>query len=200
MRGGVLLLALVAVTATPAVAQWGVGFEISTTHYRGSSRATTDSGGPTTLRPGNATTFGVRLDRAIGRARLGLQASYAHVGLTAAAPDLTLTDNSAGQLFEGQLLVNFQVGGIGSSGAVKLELGPSLHLWKSEDETRSRAGAVAAAAYEWPVASRLSGAIRIEGILSKSWFDAGDLPSELERRVTWRYGVGLGLRYRLTGG
>jgi len=113
---------------------------------------------------------------------------------------LTLTDNSAGQLFEGQLLVNFQVGGIGSSGAVKLELGPSLHLWKSEDETRSRAGAVAAAAYEWPVARRLSGAIRIEGILSKSWFDAGDLPSELERRVTWRYGVGLGLRYRLIGG
>jgi len=79
-------------------------------------------------------------------------------------------------------------------------LGPSLHLWKSEDETRSRAGAVAAAAYEWPVARRLSGAIRIEGILSKSWFDAGDLPSELERRVTWRYGVGLGLRYRLIGG
>ena len=197
MRGGVLLLALVAVTATPAAAQWGVGFEISTTHYRGSSRAATDSGGPTTLRPANATSFGVRLDRAIGRARLGLQASYAHVGLTAAAPDLTLTDNSAGQLFEGQLLVNFRVGGIGSSGAVKLELGPSLHLWKSEDETRSRAGAVAAAAYEWPVASRLSGAIRIEGMLSKSWFDAGDLPSELERRVTWRYGVGLGLRYHL---
>ena len=199
MRGGVLLLALVAVTSTPAAAQWGVGFEISTTHFRGSSRATTDSSGPTTLRPANATTFGVRLDRMIGggRVRLGLQASYAHVGLTAAAPDLTLTDNSVGQLFEAQLLVNFQVGGIGSSGAVKLELGPSLHLWKSDSETRSRAGAVAAAAYEWPVARRFSGAIRIEGILSKSWFDLGDLPSELERRVTWRYGVGLGLRYRL---
>jgi len=200
MRGGVLLLALVAVTATPAAAQWGVGFEISTTQYRGSSRVATDSSGPTTLRPANATTFGLRLDRVIGRARLGLQASYAHVGLTAAAPDLTLTDNSAGQLFEGQLLVNFQVGGIGSSGAVKLELGPSLHLWKSDSETRSRAGAVAAAAYEWPVARRLSGAIRIEGILSKSWFDAGDLPSELERRITWRYGIGLGLRYRLSAG
>lgn len=185
--------------AVPAAAQWDVGFEISTTHYRGSSHITHDSGGPTTLRPANATTFGVRLDRAIGRgpARVGLQASYAHVGLTAAAPNLTLTDNSVGQLFEGQLLVNFQVWGIGSSGAVKLELGPSLHLWKSEDETRSRAGAVAAAAYEWPVARRFSGAIRLEGILSKSWFEPGDLPSQLERRVTWRYGVGLGLRYRL---
>ena len=197
MRGGVLLLALVAVTTTPAAAQWDVGFEISTTHYRGSSRAATDTGGPTTIRPGNATAFGVRVDRAIRRVRLALQASYAHVGLTAAAPNLTLTDNSAGELFEGQLLVNFQVVGIGSSGAIRAEVGPSLHLWKSEDETRSRGGGVAAAAYEWPVARRFSGAIRIEGILSKSWFDPGDLPSELERRVTWRYGVGLGLRYRL---
>ena len=197
MRGGFLSLALVAVTTTPAAAQWEVGFEISTTHYRGSSRAATDTGGPTTIRPGNATAFGVRVDRAIRRVRLALQASYAHVGLTAAAPNLTLTDNSAGELFEGQLLVNFQVVGIGSSGAIRAEVGPSLHLWKSDDETRSRGGAVAAAAYEWPVARRFSGAIRIEGILSKSWFDPGDLPSELERRVTWRYGVGLGLRYRL---
>ncbi len=197
MRGGFLLLALVAVTTTPAAAQWDVGFEISTTHYRGSSRAATDTGGPTTIRPGNATAFGVRVDRAIRRVRLALQASYAHVGLTAAAPNLTLTDNSAGELFEGQLLVNFQVVGIGSSGAIRAEVGPSLHLWKSDDETRSRGGAVAAAAYEWPVARRFSGAIRIEGILSKSWFDPGDTPPEFERRVTWRYGVGLGLRYRL---
>lgn len=197
MRGGSLLLALVAVTAAPAAAQWDVGFEISTTHYRGSSRVTTDTGGPTSLRPANATALGVRLDRTIGRARLALQWSYARVGLTATAPNLTLTDNSVGTLLEGQLLVDFQVVGIGSSGAVKVELGPSLHLWKADDQVRSRGGAVAAAAYEWPVARRLSGAIRLEGVLSKSWFDPGDLPSELERRATWRYGVGLGLRYRL---
>jgi hypothetical protein len=196
MCGGFLFSALVAVTAAPASAQWNVGFEISTTHYRGSSRVTTDTGGPTTIRPANATTFGIRLDRAIGRTRVGLVASYAHVGLTAAAPGLTLTDNTVGRLYEAQLLMNFQVVGLGSSGAVKLELGPSLHLWKA-DEIRSRLGAVTAAAYEWPVARRLSGAIRLEGILSTSWFDPGDLPPELERRATWRYGVGLGLRYRL---
>ena len=198
MRGGFLLWALVAVTPAPAVAQgWNVGFEISTTHYRGSSHVAADTGGPTSLRPANATAFGVRVDHSIGGARLALQWSYARVGLSATAPGLTLTDNSVGTLFEGQLLANFQVVGIGSSGAVRLEVGPSLHLWKSDDATRSRVGAVTAAAYEWPVARRFSGAIRLEGILSKSWFDPGDLPSELERRATWRYGVGLGLRYRL---
>ena len=197
MRVGAAVLVFMAVIAVPAVAQWNVGFEINATHYRGSSRAANDSSGPTRVQPANGTTFGVRVDRAIGRERLGLQVSYATVGITAAAPDLTLTDNSSGEVLEGQLLLNFQVVGIGSSGAVRMELGPSLHLWKAEHETRSRAGAVAAAAYEWPIANRFSGAIRLEGMLSKSWFDPGDLPSELERQATWRYGVGLGLRYRL---
>lgn len=197
MRVRAAVLVFMAVIAVPVAAQWNVGLEINATHYRGSSRAATDSSGPTRVRPADATTFGVRVDRVIRRARLGLQISYATVGLTASAPDLILTDNSSGEVFEGQLLLNFQVAGIGSSGAVRMELGPSLHLWKAESESRSRAGAVAAAAYEWPVANRFSGAIRLEGMLSKSWFDPGDLPSELERRVTWRYGVGLGLRYRL---
>jgi len=199
MRGSVAVLVLVAVTTPPApvAAQWDIAFEISTTHYRGSSHDTTGSNSPLTLRPANATNVGLRLDRAIGRARAGLRASYATVGLTAAGPGLILTDNSTGQLLEGQLLVNFRVVGIGSSGAIRAELGPSLHLWKSGDEVRQRAGATAATAYEWPLARRLSGAIRLEGIFSKSWFDAGDLPPEFERQVTWRYGVGLGLRYRL---
>ena len=198
MRVRAAVLVFLAVVPVPAAAQWNVGFEVNATHYRGSSGAANDSTGPTRVRPANAPTFGVRVDRAIGRARLGLQASYATVGLTAAAPDLTLTDNSSGEVFEGQLLLNFQLVGIGSSGAVRMELGPSLHLWKGDDELRPRAGAIAAAAYEWPVATHFSGAIRLEGMMSKSWFNASDLPSELERRVTWRYGIGLGLRYRLS--
>jgi len=197
MRVRAAVLVFMAVIAVPVAAQWNVGLEINPTHYRGSSRAATDSSGPTRVRPADATTFGVRVDRAIRRVRLGVQVSYATVGLTAAAPKLSLTDKSSGEVFEGQLLLNFQVAGIGSSGAVRIELGPSLHLWKAESESRSRAGGVAAVAYEWPVTNRFSGAIRLEGMLSKSWFEPGDLPSELERQVTWRYGVGLGLRYRL---
>jgi hypothetical protein len=65
------------------------------------------------------------------------------------------------------------------------------------DEIRARAGGLAAASYEWPVAGRFSGAVTLEGAVSKSWFAAADLPPEYERQVTWRYGVGLGLRYRL---
>ena len=124
-------------------------------------------------------------------------ASYGKAGLTATGPGLTLTDKTAGQLFEAEVLLSFQVVGIGSSGAIRAELGPSLHLWKSGDENRTRAGGVGAMAYEWPIAKRVAGAIRLEGMLSKSWFDAGYLPPEFERQATWRYGVGLGVRYRL---
>src|SRR6266550_1074438 len=131
MRVRAALLVFMALITVPVAAQWDVGVET------------------------NATTFGVRVDRAVGRARLSLHASYASVGLTAATPDLTLTDNSSGEVVEGQLLLNFQVVGIGSSGAVRMELGPSLHLWKGVDETRSRIGVVAASAYEWPVARRV---------------------------------------------
>src|SRR2546425_574818 len=88
MRVQAAVLVFITVIAVPAAAQWNVGFEINATHYRGSSGAANESSGPTTVRPANATTFGVRVDRAIGggRARLGLQVSYANLGLTAAAP------------------------------------------------------------------------------------------------------------------
>ena len=42
-----------------------------------------------------------------------------------------------------------------------------------------------------------SAAMRMEGTISGSRFEKGDLPPKYELRPTWRYGVTLGLRYRL---
>ncbi len=189
---------LVALAASPAAAQWDVGLELTTTRYRGSVHNTSDSG-PPSYRPGDATTSALRVDRTINRLRVGLRGSYGKPGLALHGPGLTITDKTSGELFEGSALVSFQMVGIGggSSGAVRAELGPVLHLWKIGDEVRKRLGALGAAAYEWPVAQRLTGAVRLEATISKSWFNAGDLSAEYERRATWRYGVSLGLRYRL---
>ena len=76
-------------------------------------------------------------------------------------------------------------------------MGPALLLWDFDDEFRMRVGALGAGIYEWAVTQRLQGAVRLEGMLSRSWFEAGELPPEFERQLTWCYGVGLGLRYRL---
>jgi hypothetical protein len=192
-----VLLSFTLILARPAAAQWDVGLELRTTRFQASAHDTSGSSGPTNFRPGDATTIGLRMNHGIGRARVDMLASYGKAGLTATGPGLTLTDKTAGQLFEAEVLLSFQVVGIGSSGAIRAELGPSLHLWKSGDQNRTRAGGIGGMAYEWPIARRVAGAIRLEGMLSKSWFDAGDLPPEFERQVTWRYGVGLGLRYRL---
>ncbi|HWC72494.1 MAG TPA: hypothetical protein VG454_01055 [Gemmatimonadales bacterium] len=194
-RTPTLLLLVIALTR-PARAQWDLGIQLSTTHYRGSAHDTTSSG-VENVRPGDAMMIGLRLDHPIGRVRFAVQAAYGKPGLSATGPGLTVTDKTSGQLFEGGALVNFRVVGIGSSGAIRAELGPALHLWKSDDEVRTRVGGMGAAVYEWPVAERFTGTIRFEGMISKSWFDAVDLPPELERQVTWRYGVSLGLRYRL---
>ncbi len=95
------------------------------------------------------------------------------------------------------MVVNTRVGGIGPSGAVQAELGPALHLWNFDGEIHPRLGGLAAISYRWPIAGRLMGAIRAEGMISPSWFNSQDLPPEYERRLTWRHGVGLGLHYRL---
>jgi hypothetical protein len=196
-RLGAILL-LLSVAPVGAAAQWRFGMELTTTRFRGSAHTNSDSN-PPNVRPGDVTMVGLRLDRTIRRMRLGLRVSYAKQGMSFSGKELAIFVKTGGLLFEGSALASFQVVGIGreSSGAIRAEFGPALHLWKTGDELRTRLGALGAAVYEWPVSGRFSGAIRLEGAVSKSWFDASDLPPEYERRATWRYGVGLGLRYRL---
>lgn len=195
MRALALVALLAAFPDRLVLGQWSVGLELGSTRYDGSARDTSNGTGPPTLRPGDGAMAGVRLERVMGRFGAALRASMGTPGLAASGGDLTVIDKSVGQLIEVATLVAVRVGGIGPSGAIRAELGPALHLWDVGDEIRSRFGPVGAVAYEWPVAARFSGAIRLEGALSKSWFDAGDLPPEYERRATRRYGVTLGLRY-----
>jgi len=183
--------------ARPLATQWHLGVELSATRYGGSSHDTSSSHVASQGRPGDATAISLRVGRNWRRYGIALRASYAKPGLAVAGNNINLTDKTTGDLLEIVPLMSTQVGGIGPSGAVRLELGPALHLWNLDGDMRARVGALAAAAYEWPVAGRFSGNVRFEVVLSRSWFDAADVPPEFERRVTWRYGVGLGLRYRL---
>ena len=86
MTGRVSVVVLmVAAPAPPAAAQWDLGLQLSTSHYRGTARDTTNSAAQN-LRPGDATTIGLRLDHAIGQTRVALQAVYGKPGITATAP------------------------------------------------------------------------------------------------------------------
>ena len=196
MRPLAVIALLVVLPIGRAHAQWWIGVETGTARYRGSAHDTSSGAGPR-LRPGDATTIAIRVDRRLGRLGVALRASLATPGVSAVGASIAVTDRTTGHLIEVATLVAVRVGGIGPSGVVRAELGPALHLWKLDDDKRVRLGALGALAYEWPVAGRFSGAIRVEGAMSRSWFEEGDLPPEYELRLTWRYGVTLGLRYRL---
>lgn len=199
MRRLIVVAALVVLPVAAAAGQWTVGLEFGAARFGGSARDTSNGSGPPRWRPGDVPTIGLRVEHGWRRVAVGLKASYGKPGLTATGPGggLIVTDKSSGQLVELATVVAIQVGGIGPSGAVRAEIGPALHLWKYGDDMHSGVGALGALAYEWPVAGRFSGAIRLEGLLSKSWFEEGDLPPEYDLQLTWRYGVTLGVRYRL---
>ena len=196
MRTLLVATALLFAAGTPGAAQWYVGAEVSASRYGGSSHDTSGAHAASDGRPGDATVLQLRIGRTWRRVGVALRVGRSTPGLAVTGHGVNVTDKTSGRLIEVAAIASTRVGGIGSSGAVRLELGPALHLWTFAD-VRSRLGANGAVAYEWSVVGRLTGGIRLEGMLSKSWFDPGDVPPEYERRVTWRYGVGFGLRYRL---
>ena len=194
MRVSAFATVLFLIASRSAAAQWRVGFELVNTYYRGSA---VDTSGNPHARPGNALMPMLHVDTRIKKALVAVRLGYGNPGLSLTGEGLTITNGSDDYLIEGMGTVGFQVGGIGSSGAIRVDVGPTLHLWKVTDQTRTRLGGVIAGTYEWPVSERFTGAIRVETLVSKSWFDENDLPPEYRRQATWRYGWGVGLRYRL---
>ncbi|HXI34053.1 MAG TPA: hypothetical protein VNH63_08240 [Gemmatimonadales bacterium] len=179
-----------------AAAQWHVGLELGTVEFRGATRDSTASPGPT-LRPDHATTYAIRLGRAFGSWSAALRASLGTPGVAGVAPKVTFTDRTTGRLIEIAPLVGVRAAALGPEGVVRIEAGPAVDLWDINGEIRSRLAGLAAVAYEWHVTGRMLGALRAESTLGSSVFDSAELPSQLERRPTWRYGVTVGLRYRL---
>jgi hypothetical protein len=190
------LVALALLLATPAAAQWYAGLELGVTHYGGAAHDTTSASSDG--HPGGGAAVTLALERRWeGRWGATLRAGYANPGFAVAGNGLSFTDKTTGSLVEFAASLNTRVRGIGSSGAVWVAVGPALHLWDVTGQKRVRLGALGAAQYEWPIAQRFLGQIRFEGLLSPSWFDAADVPSGYVRRLTWRYGAGLAVRYRL---
>lgn len=192
---GLVLLAI-AGAPRPSAAQWWVGLEAGTGQYRGTTRNTSGSS-PSYLRPDRATLVGLRLSRQWAGVSATLRAWTGTPGIAGVAPGLTLTDRMTGRLLEIAPILGVTMTRIGATGALAVELGPVLDIWDIGSEMRPRVAGLGGLAYQWPIAGRFGGSIRAEVTLGSSVFDADELPPELERRATWRYGVALGLRYRL---
>jgi|SRR5690242_15093532 len=196
MRALIATTVFTVISLSSAAAQWHVGLELATVEFRGATRDSSATPGAT-LRPDHATMLGIRLGRAFGSFSAALRASMGTPGVAGVAPKVTFTDRTTGRLIEIVPLLGVRAAALGPEGAVRVEAGPAVDLWDIDGDVRSRLAGLVAIAYEWHVAGRVTGAARIESTLGSSIFDPADLPSQLERRPTWRYGMSLGLRYRL---
>jgi len=186
-------LALLMLGQLPAAAQWGVSVELGVARFGGTSR---DSAGAT-VGPYRPTTFGLRLDRTLGRARVAVDVLYAKTGLAADGQGVAVVQYGIGSLWEIAPEMSLRVARFGLGVEVRVAAGPAIDFWTFDGERRNRVGGRAAAVVEWPLASALTGSLRVNGVLSGSVFDAADTPSGVERRATRRFGIAVGLRYQL---
>lgn len=188
-----LLLLGLGLVPRPAVAQWGVSAEIGVARFGGTSRDTSG----TKVGPYRPTTFGLRVDRALGSTRVALAVLYAKTGFAGEQNDLAIVQYDAGSLWELAPEASFRVARFGAGAEARLEAGPAIELWTVAGDTRSRLGGRAAAAIEWPMARALTGSLRVSGVLTGSVFDPADVPAGVERLATRRVAVAIGLRYGL---
>jgi len=195
MRTLAATLVVVAVAAGPwcrLQGQWAIAADIGVARF-GAHRATAPrDGGP--YRP---TTFGLRLERGLGRARVALGVLHAETGLVAEGQGVAVVQYGIGSLWEIAPEISFGVARFGTGVEARVEAGPAVDLWNFDGEQRNRVGGRVAAVLEWPLARALMGSLRVSGVLSGSVFDAADAPSGVERRATRRFGVAVGLRYQL---
>jgi len=182
-----------AVAPRPSSAQWGIAAEIGVARFAGSSR---DSSG-VTVGPYRPTTFELRVDARLGPPRVAIVVLYAKTGIAGEQPGLAVVQYDIASLWEVSPQVSFLLARFGVGVDVRLEAGPALQLWNLDGASRTRLGGCAATVVEWPLARDLTGSLRVSGVSSASVFDAADTPSGVERRATRRFGVALGLRYKL---
>ncbi len=196
MRTLAATLVVVAVAAGPwcrLQGQWAIAADIGVARFGGTAR---DSSGAT-VGPYRPTTFGLRLERDLGRARVAVGVLHAETGLVAEGQGVAVVQYGIGSLWEIAPEISFGVARFGTGVEARVEAGPAVDLWNFDGEQRNRVGGRVAAVLEWPLARALMGSLRVSGVLSGSVFDAADAPSGVERRATRRFGVAVGLRYQL---
>src|SRR5437016_6116574 len=111
--------------STQVTAQWYVGAEVSASRYGGSSHDTSRTHAASDGRPGDATMFHLRVGRNWRRLGIALRVARSKPGLAITGQGLNVTDRNSGGLTEIAAIATTKVGGIGPSGAVRLELGPA---------------------------------------------------------------------------
>jgi len=194
------LVCSLAAAVVPLAAQqrvWGLGLEVGLTRFWGGSEPIAPNN-PPGFRPYRPTSFVLRLDREIGRARVALGALYAASGLGAEDDELTVIAKGGLTWVELAPELAYRLGTIGPVAEIRAFGGPVLDLWLPTDESvRTRIGGRGGVELLVPLGSGLAGTVRAHGGLSGSLFRDADVPSDFRTKSMPNAGVALGFRLGL---
>jgi len=194
-----LAIALTALTPSTGSAQtaWGLGVEVGIVRFWGASGPLAGSN-DFSLRPYRPTHVGIRLDRAIGAIRVGLNARYARSAIGGEFEGGATIFTNGFTLFELAPEAAVPLVRLGSGAALRAFAGPVVHFWiPPDDPGRTRLGARGGLELEAPLGARVSAVTRLHGGVAASALDEADVPPGYEVRSMPSAGVSVGVRVGL---
>lgn len=179
-----------------ALAQWAVTAEVGADRFWGGSIENTAE--RRSFRPYRPTTFGVGLERRVGRLGAGIRVRYASAALALEGEDAVVAAKGIFTVYSATPELVYRIISVGAVNQIRLHLGPLFEVWSIVDEgSQTRVGIQGAVSLDLPLGGRFSGSLMAGAALTPSPFEEGQLDPAFERRALWRRRLAVGLDYRL---
>lgn len=174
--------------------RWTIGLDVGRAHTGGTSRDTA-SGDDRAFRPSSSTVWSLHASRQVGGFALGLVGSYGTAGFALDGPELLLVDRAIRfSFYELAPVIEIPLTGLGTDGQLVLSGGPVVARWRLTDQPdRTRLGGRLGLSLPVWFGPALAGVVRLDGVVTPSVFEEGELPVEFIRPATWRVQVSLGV-------
>jgi hypothetical protein len=176
---------------------WGIGLDVGLTRFWGGSKAVAPSTAPG-FKPYRPTAAAIRVDRAVGRARVGLAVSYAASGLGLEGEEVTLIAKGGLTWVQVAPEVAYRLATLGAVTELRVFGGPLADIWiPNGEDGRTRIGGRGGAELLVPLSGWLACTLRAYGGLTGSLFREADVPSDFQPKTMPNVGVSLGIRFGL---
>jgi hypothetical protein len=176
---------------------WGIGLDVGLIRFWGGSTAVAPNTAPG-FKPYRPTAAAVRLDRAVGRARVGLAVSYAASGLGLEGEEVTLIAKGGLTWVQVAPEVAYRLAALGPVTELRIFGGPVADIWiPNGEDGRTRIGGRGGAELLVPLSGWLACTLRAYGGLTGSLFREAEVPSGFQPRTMPNVGVSLGIRFGL---
>ena len=172
--------------------RWTIGVAVGRGEVGGTSRDSSDSRG---FRPHDLGTVSLTATLKVGALTVGLIGAYGKADFGLEGSDLLLVDKTTSfTVYEIAPVVGVRLTRLGHDGELGLVGGPVIDFWSLTNQpNRTRVGARIGLALPVWFGTHLGGVVRLDGVVTPSVFEDGELPSEFIRTATWRVQLSLGV-------